>query len=166
MATKYVLPQHRSAIVAPPLESTDLSSLELFPQLGEAKQSTWTGKSFKQTIDDLIAYEKLSEQEKNLKEMKATAMDGWHVLPNVPREWVIKFNEKILQDYKEPEIDTFVYQPNTTANVKVTYTSDDEYEYMAEAEYEAECSSVDDTYGEEEGGEEDGEKRTNEKYWV
>jgi hypothetical protein len=128
MATKYVLPHLRKAAPAPTLETKDLTSQELFPQLGEAKQSTWTGKSFKQTIEDLIAYEKLSEQEKDQQELRAKAMSGWHVLPKVTHDWLLNFNEKMIVLNNGPMKDMDVYQSRNTV-VKV-YADDEDQELI------------------------------------
>jgi len=52
-----------------------------FPTLGATVKKTWSGeKNFKQVIDDLIAYEKLSAAEKLEREEAARAMEGWDVL--------------------------------------------------------------------------------------
>ena len=152
MATKYVLPQHRKAAPAPALELADLTNQVLFPQLSDAKQSTWTGKSFKQTIEDLIAYEKLSEQERAQQELRAKAMSGWHVLPKVTHEWLLNFNEKMIELNNGHLRDTDVYQSrNTTVKVYaddedqdlIPFELDSANESESEAEVEAEA---DDSY--------------------
>lgn len=121
--SKYILPHLRKAAPAPALQTADLTSQELFPQLGEAKQSSWTGKSFKQTIEELIAYEKLSEQEKAQQELRAKAMSGWHILPKVNYEWLLNFNEKMIELNNGPMKDVNVYQPN---NVVKVYADDED----------------------------------------
>jgi len=148
MATKYVLPHLRKAAPAPALETKDLISQELFPQLGEAKQTTWTGKSFKQTIEDLIAFEKLTEQEKAQQDLRTKAMSGWHVLPKVNYEWLLNFNQKMIELNNGSLRDTDVYRPRTTT-VKV-YADDEDQEIIplemdlaVESESEPE---VDDSY--------------------
>lgn len=128
MATKYVLPHLRKAAPAPALEKKDLTSQELFPQLGEAKQTSWTGKSFKQTIEDLIAFEKLTEQEKAQQELRTKAMSGWHVLPKVNYEWLLNFNEKMIELNNGPMKDMDVYQSRNTT-VKV-YADDEDQEFI------------------------------------
>jgi len=145
MATKYVLPHLRKAAPAPALETKDLMSQDLFPQLGEAKQSSWTGKSFKQTIEDLIAYEKLTEQERTQQELRAKAMSGWHVLPKVTHEWLLNFNEKMIE-LNGPMKDMDVYVPRNTT-IKVYADSDDESvqeEIVQQIESESESESESD----------------------
>ena len=130
MATKYVLPHLRKAAPAPVLETADLTSQELFPQLGEAKQSTWTGKSFKQTIHDLIAYEKMTEQERAQQVVREKAMSGWHILPRVTHEWLLRFNEKMIALNSAPLNDMTVNRNNV---VKV-YADDDNCSIMTPVE--------------------------------
>jgi hypothetical protein len=141
--SKYILPQHRKAAPAPSLQSADLTSQVLFPQLGEAKQTSWTGKSFKQTIEELIAYEKLSEQEKAQQELRAKAMSGWHVLPKVNYEWLLNFNEKMIELNNGPIRDMDVYQPK---NVVKVYLDDEDQELIPlepESVVESESDSED-----------------------
>jgi hypothetical protein len=148
MATKYVLPHLRKAAPAPALETADLTSQELFPQLGEAKQSTWTGKSFKQTIHDLIAYEKMTEQERAQQMMREKAMSGWHILPKFTHEWLLRFNEKMIALNSAPLKDTNFYRANIITKI---YADDDNCsvmtpveDFMNENESEVESESEED----------------------
>lgn len=80
----YVPPHQRKQVVAEAAKEgkLNLTDKEAFPTLGGAAvKKSWGGeKTFKQTIDDLIAYEKLSEAEKREREEAARAMEGWEVL--------------------------------------------------------------------------------------
>ncbi len=67
----------------------DLGSAELFPTLGgtrtaAAAKAATGDKSFKEKINDLIAFEQLSEQERQEREEEARKMEGFAVL-RVPK---------------------------------------------------------------------------------
>ena len=92
----------------------DLKSNELFPTLGGAVAKTNTGasegtKSFKQKIDDLIAFEQLTEAEKLEREEEARKMEGFVVL-SIPktaearRELCESFNTMITQQTDDPDV--------------------------------------------------------------
>ncbi len=84
----YVPPHQRKQVAAKAAEAAlkdgklNLTDKEAFPALGGAAvKKSWGGeKTFKQTIDDLIAYERLSAAEKLEREEAARAMEGWEVL--------------------------------------------------------------------------------------
>ena len=78
------------------LSQEELNSENLFPTLCETGKAQWTGKTFKATIDDLIALEKLTAHEKAAQEEARKAMEGWARLSlNLTKEDYIRFNEKI-----------------------------------------------------------------------
>lgn len=91
----------------------DLNSKELFPTLGGAavaKTATTAGdKSFKQKIDDLIAFEQLTEAEKLEREEEARKMEGFVVL-SIPktaearRELCESFNNMVAQQTDDPDV--------------------------------------------------------------
>lgn len=80
----YVPPHLRKQVAAEALKEgkINLTDKNAFPTLGGLTvKKMWSGeKNFKQVIDDLIAYEKLSAAEKLEREEAARAMEGWDVL--------------------------------------------------------------------------------------
>jgi hypothetical protein len=82
-------------------EHPDVTNVTSFPTLGNPGERVWDKgkKSFKATIDSLIAFEKLSEQEKAARAEEQRVMEGWHVL-KLPMtcERLIAFNENIYKD--------------------------------------------------------------------
>ena len=93
---KYVVPIKRAQeIKEKGLSQEELTNEKLFPILCEAGKTAWTGKTFKTTIYDLIASEKLSAQEKAAQEEARKAMEGWARLSlTLTKDDCIRFNEK------------------------------------------------------------------------
>lgn len=90
----------------------DLNSKELFPTLGIAQTKTATtagDKSFKQKIDDLIAFEQLTETEKLEREEEARRMEGFVVL-SIPktaearRALCESFNAMVAEQTDDPDV--------------------------------------------------------------
>lgn len=118
--TKYVPPAKRK--VEPKAdEPLNLTSAAQFPTLGGTTKTSSTSeknsnklltttanaageKSFKQKIDDLIAFEQLSEIEKQEREEEARKMEGIAILrlPNTP-EQLREIGERINSAVLEPE---------------------------------------------------------------
>lgn len=98
---KAYVPLHlRKAPVVVP-EKQDFTSDSAFPTLGNAKPkqviNTPPKKSFKVAIDELIAFEKLSEQERNKYLQRQKAMNGYVLLSlRIDKEWLIRFNERYI----------------------------------------------------------------------
>jgi hypothetical protein len=78
-----------------------------FPTLGSLKKSTngaWGNKnSFKDTIINLIEYEKLSEMEKKAHEQQEKNLDGWYQVPRITPESNERINKKIQMQIKEEQ---------------------------------------------------------------
>ena len=110
MSKLYIRPQLRKKQEA---ENPDFNSDHAFPTLGVSIVKAWNTdkKSFKQKIEDLIAFEKMTEHEKELRAEEKKAMEGWEVLKlPMTRERLIAFNEKILTEVEE---DDFYLAPIT-----------------------------------------------------
>jgi len=102
---KYVPPAQRKAMpkVDEPL---NLTSAVQFPTLGgSTTKSSWSGeKSFKEKIDDLIAFEQLSEIEKQERLEEAKKMEGFSVLKlPTTSEHLREICERINEAVSEPE---------------------------------------------------------------
>ena len=127
-ATKYVPPSQRKEQQKKDAEDgkIDMNSAELFPTLGAkvAKTATAAGnKSFKQKIDDLIAFEQLSEMEKQEREEEARKMEGFVVLrvPKTAEErsaMCERFHEMLEQQTDDPDVLYYTMQnpPRWTPN--------------------------------------------------
>jgi len=113
MSTKYIPPSRRAEISSKEVntQSIDASDTTLFPSLGMNKVSskTWGSKaSYKTTIHNLIAYEKLTEQEKNVEAERAKTMEGWSVLYlELTKERLNEIHDKNME--REEELEN-VYQ--------------------------------------------------------
>jgi hypothetical protein len=93
----YIPPSKRKEIINEQgVSQEDLNDQNLFPSLCEGGKDVWKGKSFKATIDTLIASEKLSEQEKIIREEKKKEMRRLTRLSlNITPEFIIRFNNMI-----------------------------------------------------------------------
>jgi hypothetical protein len=93
----YIPPSKRKEIINEQgVSQEDLNNQNLFPSLCEGGKDVWKGKSFKATIDTLIASEKLSEQEKIIREEKKKEMRRLTRLSlNITPEFIIRFNNMI-----------------------------------------------------------------------
>jgi hypothetical protein len=93
----YIPPSKRKEIINEQgFSQEDLNNQNLFPSLCEGGKDVWKGKSFKATIDTLIASEKLSEQEKIIREEKKKEMRRLTRLSlNITPEFIIRFNNMI-----------------------------------------------------------------------
>lgn len=102
----YVPPAKRKEVPkAADLSMEELNDAKLFPTLkeGPTLQSKWNkqGPSFKQTIDNLIAAEKMSEQEKAAAEERRQANDGWIRFPAKPTHEMYKRYIRNMEKLKE-----------------------------------------------------------------
>ena len=155
---KYIPPSQRKEQQKKDAEEgkIDMNSNELFPTLGGTRiasaQKTATGdKSFKQKIDDLIAFEQLSEQERQDREEEARKMEGYVVL-KVPKtaearaQLCERFHTMLEQQTEDPDVlyHTMMNPPRWTPNAapltksalhKVVEQYDDEFSDN-ESEYE------------------------------
>ena len=88
----YVAPAKRKEIIQEKgLSKDDLDSQKLFPTLCEAGKNPWKGKSFKATVDDMIA----SEKDKDALEASKAEMDEWVHLPAIrTREDYIRYRQQ------------------------------------------------------------------------
>ena len=103
----YVPPHLRAKVAAEAAEAEkkkpiDVTSAAMFPTLGGPKVSTtnasmWGGPvSFKEKIDELIAYEARTEQEKEAAEEARRAMDGFVSLSlKITPEFIKKYNDTL-----------------------------------------------------------------------
>ena len=102
---KYVPPAQRKAEPKADIP-LNLASKEMFPTLGATTtKNTWSGeKSFKEKIDDLIAFEQLSMAEREERLEEARKMEGFTILrlPNTP-ERLREIGERINNAVLEPE---------------------------------------------------------------
>jgi hypothetical protein len=135
MSKKYVAPAKRVVEQAAGLSKDELESEKLFPTLCEAGRTTWTGRTFKTTIDNLIASEKLTAQEKKLKEEALKAMEGWVRLSlKLTKADCLRFNElteRTARLAKEME-DPWYYKPTPYKY----YPNDDEVSVLSFSEDE------------------------------
>jgi len=135
MSKKYVAPAKRVIEQAAGLSKEDLESQKLFPTLCEAGRTEWKGRTFKATIDNLIASEKLTAQEKKVKEEALKAMEGWVRLSlKLTKEDCLRFNEltertaRLAKEMEDPwyyKPSPYKYYPNDDA-VSELSSSDDE----------------------------------------
>jgi len=129
MSKKYVAPAKRKVEQAAGLSQEELESQKLFPTLCEAGKAKWTGTTFKTTIENLIASEKLTAQEKKAKEEALKAMEGWVRLSlKLTKADCLRFNElteKTAQLARLME-DPWYYNPQTTYKYNDNPDSDDE----------------------------------------
>lgn len=99
MANRYIPPSLRTQTIAE--ESFDATSTNAFPTLGTvpSQTKTWGNKtSFKKTIDNLIAYEKLTEQEKFAEAERVKIMEGWNVRSlSLTKERMADYHDKIME---------------------------------------------------------------------
>ena len=100
----YVPPHMRAKADAAALEAEknkplDIASATMFPTLAGQKKAanTWEGPvSFKQKIDDLIAFEARSELEKEAEEEARRALEGFVRLPlRITPEFIKKYNDTL-----------------------------------------------------------------------
>ena len=130
MSKKYVAPAKRKVEhETNGLSQQELESEKLFPTLCEAGRTKWTGTTFKTTIDNLIASEKLTAQEKKAKEEALKAMEGWVRLSlKLTKADCLRFNElteRTARLAKEME-DPWYYNPQTAYKYTVNTESDEE----------------------------------------
>jgi hypothetical protein len=124
---KAYVPLHlRKAPVVVP-EKQDFTSDSAFPTLGNAKPKQVINappkKSFKVAIDELIAFEKLSEQERNKYLQRQKAMNGYVLLSlRIDKEWLIRFNERYITSVPENNH----YVPSNKIKSKSEEDSDNE----------------------------------------
>ena len=146
MTTKYVPPSMRKQVV--PQEVFDASNKIAFPSLGSntVEVKKWGVKtSFKKTIDNLIAYEKLTEQEKRAEAELAKTMEGWSILPlEMTTERMIELHNRNME--REVELRKayedggfYIYIPEMEippqtgkAEVSDDETSEEETDYVTE----------------------------------
>jgi hypothetical protein len=155
---KYVPPSQRKEEQKKDIENgkIDLNSAELFPTLGgtravAAAKAATGDKSFKEKIDDLIAFEQLTEQERQDREEEARKMEGFVVL-SVPKTAEARsalcerFHSMLEQQTEDPDIlyHTMMNPPQWTPTAapltksalhKVVERYDDEFS-DDESEYE------------------------------
>jgi hypothetical protein len=120
MSKKYVAPAKRVLEQAAGLTQEELDSQKLFPTLCEAGKAKWAGTTFKKTIENLIASEKLTAQEKKAKEEALKAMEGWVRLSlKLTKDDCLRFNElteKTAQLAKLME-DPWYYNPQNVQSI-------------------------------------------------
>jgi len=104
----YVPPSKRAEVPKiNDLSMNELNDTKLFPSLSEGPSPTnnWKGTtSFKQTIYNLIASEKMTQQERAIAEEKRLAMDGWASIPLKPTPEILERRyalTKILEDNRK-----------------------------------------------------------------
>jgi len=158
--SKYVLPHLRKAeeLSRPP----DVENIKEFPSLGSIKKpggGAWGNKnSFKDTIVNLIEYEKLSEQEKKVREQQEKELDGWYEVPRFTREsqermfniieLQIKEEEKRFQEggFYFPSVPEIVEEETLKKKIVVKPVVYVDEEYYEEEE---DCNNSDDANVEE-----------------
>lgn len=152
MSSAYIPPHLRAAAAAKkanePPTPADLTSRTLFPSLGGVKHKISSNLTiervherptlnFKKTIDDLIAFEKRSEIEKEAAREAAAALEGFVSLPLKAirnREFIKKYNATLARaDAIEKERELFGYMaPLPLSQTK--YTDDDDYTVISDDE--------------------------------
>jgi hypothetical protein len=157
MSTKktYVPPAKRQASPPPvkDLSTTELNDTKLFPSLkeGPTVSSKWIGTTFKEKIDNLIASEKMSEQEKAANEEQRRINEGWVRFPSKPtEEMYLRYKitmRKIKNDAAHNELMAYGYYSFGTYYIDgVAYygpsyieaeEDDDEYNFQGEPQEEA-----------------------------
>jgi len=160
MSTKktYVPPAKRQSSPPPPadLSTSELNDTKLFPTLKEGPKpvSKWSGTTFKQTIDNLIASEKMSEQEKAEAEEIRRKNDGWVRFPSKPTPEMYRRYEanmqKIKNDAANQELMAYGYYSFGTYYIEgvphygpsyIECDDDDDYNFCPEPETPSEASS-------------------------
>ncbi len=103
----YVPPHMRAKAAAEAAEAEkkkpiDIKNVAMFPSLGGARapstpKTSWDGPvSFKEKIDELIAYEARTEQEKEAAEEARRALEGFVSLPlKITPEFIKKYNDTL-----------------------------------------------------------------------
>ncbi len=103
----YVPPHLRAKAAAAAAEEekkkpVDMKSITMFPTLGgpkdfDSSKNVWGGPvSFKEKIDELIAYEARTEQEKEAAEEARRALEGFVRLPlKITPEFIKKYNDTL-----------------------------------------------------------------------
>jgi hypothetical protein len=133
--SKYVAPFARKKQEA---ESPDLTNANHFPSLSKVNEKKWdpTKNSFKNTVNKLIEYERLSEQERIARKEALKAMSGWHAisLKFTVERW-IAFNERLLQQ-QENDYDGYVTNTNLTFDVDDNLTVISEIPDISDVESE------------------------------
>jgi len=103
------------------LSKEELDSEKLFPTLTTTSNTAWTGKTFKATIEALIASEKLTEQEKATQAEAQKAMEGWQRLSlNLTKADCIRFNEMTEKNARIAKMmqDPWYYKPTPITYMK------------------------------------------------
>ena len=125
---KYVAPiKRKQEIKEMGLSIEELNSEKLFPTLTTTSNTAWSGKTFKATIEALIASEKLTEQEKAAQAEAQKAMEGWQRLPlRLTKADCIRFNEMTEMNARHAKMmqDPWYYKPTPITYMK--YDDDDE----------------------------------------
>ena len=135
MSKKYVAPAKRVIEQAVGLSKEELESKKLFPTLCEAGRTEWKGRTFKATIDNLIASEKLTAQEKKVKEEARKAMEGWVRLSlKLTKEDCLRFNEltertaRLAKEMEDPwyyKPSPYKYYPNDDTVSELSFSDDE-----------------------------------------
>ena len=133
----YVAPAKRKQeIKEKGLSQDELNDEKLFPTLCAANSASWQGKTFKSTIESLIASEKLTQQEKIAREEARKLEEGWaRVSLNLKRGDITRFNEmietnKVIATMAE---DPWYYKP-TSNTVTPAYEKDADSVYSSDEE--------------------------------
>jgi hypothetical protein len=145
---KYIAPIKRKQLIQEEgLSKEELTSEKMFPTLCTTSNTPWQQKTFKATIDALIASEKLTAQEKAARMEAKKAMEGWVRLSlNLSKEDCIRFNtmtETNARIAKEME-DPWYYKPGSNTIYK-SYDKEDD-----SVSIQSEHGDIYDTYDDEE----------------
>jgi hypothetical protein len=137
----YVPPSKRHAKVE---KVINLKDEKEFPTFGTVSNKKWEGKSFKNTIDDLIALDKQTLAQRKAIQEAQEAKQGWTtiVLPKTASEFK-KISERLYECEKESKRiqelkDLGLYaEPVEYVNINTLYMFEDDYsesEFVDESE--------------------------------
>jgi hypothetical protein len=138
--SKYVAPFARKK---QEVEVPDLTNANHFPSLSKVNEKKWdpAKNSFKETIDKMIQYEKLSEQERIARKEALTAMSGWYTISlKFTSEKLIAFNERLIQQ-QENESDGYVTNTNLTFDIDDNLTVISEIPDISDVESQTETEN-------------------------
>ena len=144
----YIPPHLRAAAAAKkaaePPTPADLTSRTLFPSLGGVKHKISSNLTvervherptlnFKKTIDDLIAFEKRSEIEKEAAREAAAALEGFVTLPlKITPEFRRRFNDGVARAIEiEKERELFGYMVHLPPS-PTNYMDDEDYTVISD----------------------------------
>jgi hypothetical protein len=130
----YVPPAKRATKAEVKDVNINVNDEKEFPTMGAVVHKKWEGKSFKQKIEDLIAFDKISAAERKAAKDAKDAMLGWHTLtlPKTHADFekihdrIIQFNTEFKRIQELKDLGLYI-EPIEYVNHKTMYKFEDDY---------------------------------------